>query len=212
MTAPIDIVSVTDQVHAILRERILAGSLPHHIRLRQEAISAELGVSRTPVREALGRLAADGLVELEPNKGFRVADVRPEDMLAAYEARLVIEPAAARAAAACGADVAPMRAAIAAQRSADGDVAAAFQANRDFHLQMVRASGNPFLVRFAEHLWAGRLGARVYETQLDSSAALAADAHEHEAIAAAIAAADEPGAERATRQHIANAMTLLPRR
>jgi DNA-binding GntR family transcriptional regulator len=66
--------SVADRVYAALRERILAGDIPHHARLHQEQLSEELGVSRTPLREALGRLAADGLVELLPQRGARVAD------------------------------------------------------------------------------------------------------------------------------------------
>ena len=91
----LDVVSVADHVERALRARILAGALEPGARLHQEGLSEELGVSRTPLREALGRLAADGLVDVLPNRGARVADVRPEDMRAAYEARLVIEPAAA---------------------------------------------------------------------------------------------------------------------
>ena len=96
----VDVSSVPDRVYAILRERILAGELEPESRLHQEGISAELGVSRTPVREAIARLAAEGLVELLANRGARVAAVRPGDMEAAYVARLGIEPLAARLAAA----------------------------------------------------------------------------------------------------------------
>ena len=96
----VDVSSVPDRVYAILRERILAGELEPESRLHQEGISAELGVSRTPVREAIARLAAEGLVELLANRGARVAAVGPEDMEAAYVARLGIEPLAARLAAA----------------------------------------------------------------------------------------------------------------
>ena len=95
----VDITSVPDRVYAILREQILAGDLEPESRLHQEGISAELGVSRTPVREAIARLAAEGLVELLANRGARVAAVGESDMAAAYEARLGIEPLAARLAA-----------------------------------------------------------------------------------------------------------------
>ena len=71
----VDVSSVPDRVYAILREQILAGDLEPESRLHQEGISAELGVSRTPVREALARLAADGLVELLANRGARVAAI-----------------------------------------------------------------------------------------------------------------------------------------
>src|SRR3712207_7120154 len=59
--------------------RSLTGGIEPGGRLHQEALAEELGVSRTPLREALSRLAADGLVELLPNRGARVADVRPEE-------------------------------------------------------------------------------------------------------------------------------------
>ena len=200
-----------DRAYAALRERILSGDLSHHAKLRQEDLAAELGVSRTPVREALGRLAADGLVELLPNRGARVADVTPEDMRASYEARLVVEPAAAGLAAARR-DVralAAMRAAVAAHRASAGDVQAAFGANRDFHLALVAGAGNAFLRRFVEGLWARRVGLRIYEAQRESPDLIALDADEHEAIADAVArgAADE--AELLMREHIAVAMRVL---
>jgi DNA-binding GntR family transcriptional regulator len=163
------------------------------------------------VREALGRLAADGLVELLPNRGARVADITPGDMRASYEARLVIEPAAAALAAqrADAAALAAMRAAIAAHRRSYGDVRAAFTANRDFHVELVAASGNEFLARFVEHLWARRIGLRIYEAQRESRALIALDADQHEAIADAVQAHDGELAQRLTREHIGAAMALL---
>ena len=163
------------------------------------------------MREAIGRLAADGLVELLPNRGARVADISADDMRAAYEARLVIEPAAAALAARrrdAGA-LAAMRGAIAAHRAWTGDVRAAFNANRDFHVALVAAAGNEFLVKFVEHLWARRIGLRIYEAQRGSAALIATDADQHEAIAAAVEAGDARAAERLTREHIGGAMGTL---
>ena len=207
----LEVVSVADRAYAALRERILSGDLHHHAKLHQEELAEELGVSRTPVREALGRLAADGLVELLPNRGARVADITPEDMRSSYEARLVIEPAAAALAARrrdIGATRA-MRRAIAAHRTADGDVDAAFDANRDFHLALVAAAGNAFLSRFVELLWARRIGFRIYEAQRESPDLIAMDAEQHAAIADAVERGDGARAERLTREHIADAMGLL---
>jgi DNA-binding GntR family transcriptional regulator len=206
--------SVADRVYAALRERILAGDIPHHARLHQEQLSEELGVSRTPLREALGRLAADGLVELLPQRGARVADVSPADMETSYGARLVIEPAAAALAASrrTAEDIAEMRRAIADHRRETADVQAVYDANRDFHLAVVRASGNPFLLRFCEQLWVRRLGLRVYEEQREPPEFIAADADWHERIADAIEAGDPALAEREMREHIGQAMELLLRR
>jgi DNA-binding GntR family transcriptional regulator len=205
--------SVADRVYAALRERILAGDIPHHARLHQEQLSEELGVSRTPLREALGRLAADGLVELLPQRGARVADISPADMETSYGARLVIEPAAAALAASrrSGENLEEMRRAIADHRRETADVQAVYAANRDFHLAVVRASDNPFLLRFCEQLWVRRLGLRVYEEQREPPEFIAADADWHERIADAIEAGDADLAEREMREHIDQAMQLLLR-
>lgn len=194
-----------------LRARILSGDLGHHAKLRQEDLAAELGVSRTPVREALGRLAADGLVELLPNRGARVADITPEDIRASYEARLVVEPAAAGLAAARrdpGA-LAAMRAAVAAHRASAGEVQRAFGANRDFHLALVAGAGNEFLLRFVEGLWARRFGLRIYEAQRESPDLIALDADQHAAIAEAVGRGAVGEAEQLTHEHIGGAMRLL---
>jgi len=203
----VDVSSVPDRVYAILRERILAGELEPESRLHQEGISAELGVSRTPVREAIARLAAEGLVELLANRGARVAAVRPGDMEAAYVARLGIEPLAARLAAARRdpGELTKLRKTLTpARRGAK----AAYAASRAFHRELALASGNRFLVEFAETLWAGRLGLHVYAQQMTPEQ-FAKDASEHERILDAIEAGDEDTAERLTREHITHALDLL---
>jgi len=203
----VDVSSVPDRVYAILRERILAGELEPESRLHQEGISAELGVSRTPVREAIARLAAEGLVELLANRGARVAAVRPGDMEAAYVARLGIEPLAARLAAARRdpGELTKLRKTLTpARRGAK----AAYSASRAFHRELALASGNRFLVEFAETLWAGRLGLHVYAQQMTPEQ-FAKDASEHERILDAIETGDEDTAERLTREHITHALDLL---
>ena len=127
-----------------LRSQILTGELERGSRLPQETLAAELGVSRTPLREALRRLAAEGLVTLQPNYGATVAQLDFGDMRDAWTARLVIEPPAARLAAERdpAAELDRMRAAVAAQR-ASADPARSLDANREFHLALVSASGNP---------------------------------------------------------------------
>ena len=163
--ARLPIASVVDQVYSATRARIMDGTLQRGARIHQEDLADELGVSRTPVREALRRLAAEGLVEMRTNRGARVADVGGDDMHAAYEARLVIEPGAARLAAqhAAARPLARMRAAVAAQRRAIPNVRRSFEANREFHLALVEASGNPFLLQLAERLWVTRIGEAIME-------------------------------------------------
>jgi DNA-binding GntR family transcriptional regulator len=204
----LQIESVVDQVYASIRQRIADETLPRGVRLHQEDLAAELGVSRTPVREALRRLAAEGLVEMRTNRGARVANLEPGDIRLPYEARLVVEPGAARLAARGSTPEAQerMRRAIAAQRKAIPDVKATFDANREFHLALVHASGNPFLVQIVEQLWLRRIGAPIYEHQAETPERMHADADEHEQILLAIAAADARAAETLTRRHVADAM------
>jgi DNA-binding GntR family transcriptional regulator len=204
----LEIASVVDQVYGAIRERIANGTLARGARVHQEDLAAELGVSRTPVREALRRLAAEGLVEMRTNRGARVADVRQGDMGLAYEARLVIEPGAARLAAerAPAAAISRMRRAVAAQRRAIPDVGRSFDANREFHIALVQASDNAILLQFAERLWVARIGEVIYERQSETPERMRLDADEHEQILLAVQAGDGRRAESLTRRHVAEAM------
>jgi DNA-binding GntR family transcriptional regulator len=210
--APLKVTSVVDQAYIAIRDRIDDGRLARGTRLHQEDLAAELGVSRTPVREALRRLAAEGRVELLTNRGARVADIDLAAMPEPYEARLVIEPGAAALAARRGLSAAQLRqlhAAIAAQRSAAGDIQRSFAANRDFHLGLVAASGNELLLQFAEHLWVARIGAAIYERQAETPERMLLDADEHEAILDAVERGDARKAESLARKHVADALRRL---
>ena len=150
----IEVQSVVDQVYLAVRERILAGDLAPGARLRQEELATELGVSRTPLREALRRLASEGLVDFHANRGATVSGDDEAALWHAWSARVAIEPGAARLAAqVCDPEaIAGLRALVAVQRARVHDGAEAYEANRDFHLELVAASGNPHLSRFAETL------------------------------------------------------------
>jgi DNA-binding GntR family transcriptional regulator len=210
--APLKVTSVVDQAYLAIRDRIDDGRLARGTRLHQEDLAAELGVSRTPVREALRRLAAEGRVELLTNRGARVADIDLAAMPEPYEARLVIEPGAAALAARRGLS-APQRrqlhAAIAAHRAAAGDIHRSFAANRDFHLGLVAASGNQLLLQFAEHLWVARIGATIYERQAETAERMLLDADEHESILDAVERGDARKAESLSRKHVADALRRL---
>jgi DNA-binding GntR family transcriptional regulator len=202
--------SVADQVYAVLRERIARGEIERGSRLHQEDLASEFGVSRTPVREALRRLAAEGLVDLFANRGARVATATDEQLRSSYETRLVVEPGAARVAARHrpAGPLKAMRAAIAAEKKAGRSSAKLFQANRAFHLALVEATENPQLVQFMEHVWIGRIGATLYEARLDPRG-LNADQDAHRSIAEAIERGDEKRAEELARGHLERAMELI---
>lgn len=89
----------TARAYQTIRQAILDGEVLPGSRLREEQLATEIGVSRTPVREALRRLLADGLVETVHNTGTFVADLAPDDLLEVFELRAMLEAYVARRAA-----------------------------------------------------------------------------------------------------------------
>jgi DNA-binding GntR family transcriptional regulator len=120
----------------------------------------------------------------------------------------VVEPGAARLAAArrLAEPLARMRAAVAAQRRSLRNVERSFEANREFHLALVAASGNDYLLQLVERLWVARIGATIYERQVETQERMVLDVREHEQILEAIEAGDGRRAESLTRRHLADAM------
>ncbi len=98
-TTEITRTSLGDEVYRVLWQRILDRNLRAGEKLSDLRLSDELGVSRTPVREALQRLVQDGIARAEPNRGFYVASFAPEDVAEIYELRAVLEAMALRHAA-----------------------------------------------------------------------------------------------------------------
>ncbi len=93
------LVSAQQAAHARLREMIFSGALQAGQALRQEEIARQLGVSRLPIREALNRLATEGLVELKPRRGFYVASLNVEEIEDIFEMRAMLEARAGQLAA-----------------------------------------------------------------------------------------------------------------
>lgn len=87
---------VSERVYTELLARISAGQFAAGERLFEQALARDLGVSRTPVRDALKRLAAEGLVDTTPNKGAQLISFTPEEMAGMYDLRAQFEPVATR--------------------------------------------------------------------------------------------------------------------
>jgi DNA-binding GntR family transcriptional regulator len=99
MTAVEDRRALVDKLAATLQQRMLSGELVSGTRLRQEALAEEFGVSRTPIREALRKLQASGLVEVQPRRGALVRAPTAREIRDAYEVRAELEGLAAELAA-----------------------------------------------------------------------------------------------------------------
>jgi len=203
---------VDDATHA-LREAILDGRIPAGARLRQIELADRLGISRTPIREALGRLQYEGLVSLEPGGGVTVAVLDLEGAAALYDVREVLDGLAARLAAqrAGKADLARLERTLGAMRRclARGEANQWFTAHVAFHDAIFAASGN------------GRLGAlativrqsiqRFHPLLLRTERRLEAANDEHRGIHEAIAGRRAEEAERRARAHIVNARAIVLR-
>ncbi|HZR93445.1 MAG TPA: GntR family transcriptional regulator [Gaiellaceae bacterium] len=134
------------RVHAHLREEILADRLPAGTELQETALASELGVSRGPIREAIGRLAAEGLVHVRPRRGAVVRSLSKQEFLEAYQVREALEMLAVRLATPRlgPEDFARLDELVASmQELADGgEIERFFEANAAFHAYLVEASGN----------------------------------------------------------------------
>ena len=149
-------VLLRDEAYARLRDAILDGTLEAGEQLRDAELSAWLGISRTPIREALARLEECGLVKSAPNRYTRVAPLDRRDAQDAFQVVAVLQALAAElgVARASAADVAAMRDANERFASAlrDGDVDAAIAADDAFHDVLVHASANAEIARSLERL------------------------------------------------------------
>lgn len=145
-----DRVSATDRVFAALRDAILSGEIEPGSRHSIYRLAEEHGVSRTPVRDAVLRLADAGLVRIERNRGVVVRDVTPDDIREVFELRLLLEvPAAREAARSLGEDdAARLRGALEdlASAAAIDDVERFEQVDRALHAIIDSSLGNQRLV------------------------------------------------------------------
>jgi DNA-binding GntR family transcriptional regulator len=199
--------SVVDLAYERIRALILDGDVLPGARLGQVELAEQLGISRTPVREALGRLTGEGLVEFLPNRGFRAAGLVLDQVVRRLEVRLLLEPGIARLAAErCGEEhLQALRDAIAREQAATTRVAA-HDASRDFHLALAEATGNRELTAVFSALWMVEVGRRLLARRSVEEAWTGPDVSEHAAIAAAVEARDGDRAAALMEHHIRDAL------
>jgi len=153
-SSPLELRPLQQQIHDNLLGKILRGELGPGEKISPPDIAESLGVSVTPVRDAVNLLAAEGLVQVRPRRGTVVAPMSGEDVAELYEIRLMIEPAAAELVArrATDAEIARIRwlaeqlessPATGRDTVADLDVyLAELSVDADFHAELVHAAGN----------------------------------------------------------------------
>lgn len=195
-----------DSAYERIREAIRAGQLPPGSRIVESELASWLGVSRTPIREAVLRLEQDGLVTYAPRQGLTVASLDYQAVIELYGMREVLEGTAARFAAnhASQAEVETLKEMLDMERSiedAESDRAAI--ANRQFHQILYFAAHNRFLLKSLNALSDSMM--LLGHTTLAMPGRHKTAIQEHTAIVEAITTGDADGAEQAARAHIREA-------
>jgi DNA-binding GntR family transcriptional regulator len=208
MTLAADRITASDRAYADLLDGIQSGALPAGFVLGEVEQAARLGISRTPMREALRRLAADGLVVQQSPRVTVVADLDVDDIRALFEIRRALEETSARLAAARG--DAGLFAAL-ADEFAHVDLAAG--EGRDAYYALIARFDTALDAAVDNDYIASALRTvrthlvRVRRMARDKPARLAASAAEHHTIARALADRDGDLAAHATHVHLHNALT-----
>ncbi|HEY1597520.1 MAG TPA: GntR family transcriptional regulator [Thermoleophilaceae bacterium] len=201
---PVRNLTLREQVVEHLREEILSNRLEPGSELNEVALANLLGVSRGPIREALGGLAAEGLVTINPRRGAIVTKLTKQEFMDAYQVREALETLATRVAVPRLTDEEKAdlhRMSDDMRRLADADDANAFfEINRRFHEKLVAASGNRRLFDMHQQLL-GQMG-RLLRKSAELRGGLGESAAAHERILEAVDAGDAERAARLMAEHI----------
>jgi DNA-binding GntR family transcriptional regulator len=201
--------SFADRAYYAIRELIVTLELPPGAVVREPELTERLGIGRTPVREALRRLAQERLVEVFPRRGMFVTKVDVRDLARLCEVRLALEPEAARLAAerATQADLVELRAVL---RELDGrprrDPRALIDLDERIHRAIYHASHNPYLAETLEEYYVHAL--RIWMVALartDIGAAVGG----HHAVLDAVVRGDGARAARLMREHVESFETAV---
>ncbi|MGW8377698.1 GntR family transcriptional regulator [Streptomyces sp. ODS28] len=200
-----------ERVYAHVKEGVLERRYEGGSLLTEGELAEAVGVSRTPVREALLRLEAEGLLRLYPKKGALVLPVSAQEITDVVETRLLVEEHAVRK---CtppsNALITRLEELLDEQRAhaEAGDLAALAGADRCFHAEIVKATGNEILTRLYDQLRDRqlRMGVAVMHALPDR---VTKNITEHAEILAALRAGDAEAAADAVRGHVGRVRSLV---
>lgn len=197
-----------DRVYHLIREQILAGKMPPGSLLLGVELAREIGVSRTPVADALNVLAAEGLVQLVPRKGYFVASFDAQDYLDLMEARLAIELAAVERSKVSPTHVAALQEEIDAmakcvdEQGHFRDFHEGVRCDMCFHERLVDTAANAYLGELYRRLSARVHLAHVHFSLIAPPRPAADIAREHLALLAAFASGDQGALRAAVVAHV----------
>lgn len=184
-----------------LLDEIRHGTLPPGARLREVELAERLNISRTPVREAIRRLEADGLVEHLPRQGASLRRLTYAEVMELYEMRAVLEGTAARLAARAASELELRELSDINLEMIDSTSPSDIvRLNRQFHAALINAAKNRYLQRAIGAM--GRTMLILGQSTLFDPARIATAAQEHDTLLRALRARDGMAAESAMRAHI----------
>jgi DNA-binding GntR family transcriptional regulator len=197
-------VSLVDAAYEQIRRRILDNAWPPGHRALEQEVALALGMSRTPVREALARLRNEGLVEVIPRHGMRVLPVSPNDMREIYQILTALECMAAELLAQRKPGDAQLKPLVEATRAMDkalraDDLDAWAAADERFHAQLLELAGNRQLQATVLNYWDRAHRARLFTLRLRPKPVNSTK--EHMQMVERLRAGDAEGAARVTRAH-----------
>ncbi|MFD6422603.1 GntR family transcriptional regulator [Streptomyces sp. NPDC060198] len=200
-----------ERVYSHVKEAVLDRRYEGGTLLTEGDLAEAVGVSRTPVREALLRLEVEGLIKLYPKKGALVLAVSAQEIADVVETRLLVEEFAARKAVPASPRlIGRLEELLAEQRTLAeaGDLAAVSVADRCFHAEIVRNAGNQILSRLYDQLRDRqlRMGVAVMEAH---PGRIAANIAEHGQLLEAIRSGDADEAAQVVRQHVGRVRVLV---
>ncbi|MBC01351.1 MAG: GntR family transcriptional regulator [Rhodobacteraceae bacterium] len=200
--------SLAEYVYQELSQWIREGRYNPGDRIREATVSKELGVSRTPVREALRRLQSERRVTIEPQRGAVVAELDRHEVVELYQLRQHLEGIAARFAAqhASPAEIAEMQDILKRSENASADLKVLNQINWEFHNALYSAAHNRFLLRSIAAI--SDEMALLKGTKYIPEDRPASLHREHQRILDAIIARDPDQADCAAQDHIENALRV----
>lgn len=199
-----DRVSLTEEAYRVLKSEILDNRLPPGFQALEPDLAKRLGMSRTPVREAVIRLQEEGLVEVVPRRGMRVLPVSPDDMREIYQLLTVLEAEACAMVAAAGpspADLAPLEREVEVMETAvaAGDRESWARADDRFHRALVGLCPNHRLSNFVSMLFDQAHRTRMFTLYL--RVLPINSTMDHRQLIRMIAEGDAEGASRHNRRH-----------
>ncbi len=191
-------------VYEELKKQILAGSITPGMRMMEVELAEDMGVSRTPVREAIRKLEKEGLVTIEPRKGAYASDISVKDMVDVLEVREELEGLSASLAASriTEEELARLKSLTEGYAAAikENDMENMIHYDELFHKAIVKSSGNKTLIQFSESVQ--ELALRFRYLYYDKFSLYGSMASEHMNIIEAIASGDEVRARQTADSHV----------